>query len=114
MPDYDCQNCGACCVNDVEFAIHPSVTKRDVSRLSDYYRRNHVLDSFGNNVDDPSEGLDVGLRMIKGKDGFACVAFRGQVGGPCSCFIYDRRPEICQKFKPGGVECKYAREVEGL
>jgi Fe-S-cluster containining protein len=40
-----------------------------------------------------------------------CVALEGTVGKQVSCTIYDIRPEVCRKFKPGSPVCRMARRV---
>ncbi len=41
--------------------------------------------------------------------GSRCAFLRGTVGKRCSCSIYEMRPAICAKFKPGGTSCRSMR-----
>jgi Fe-S-cluster containining protein len=44
----------------------------------------------------------------------ACAAFTGRLGGPCGCFVYERRPSVCREYEVGGQLCREARELAGL
>jgi Fe-S-cluster containining protein len=77
---------------------------QDLERLSVHYRRHNVVDIGSASV--PS------LHLVETPhaDGWACVAFRGRVGGPCSCHIYVNRPVVCREFKYGSDRCLEARQ----
>lgn len=102
----DCQSCGACCVGTVDYGHHCDLLPEDLEKLSEWYQRKHVLNKRGDNY--------AHLAAKEHPDGFACVAFRGRVGGPCRCAIYDVRPIICQDFEPGTRRCLSCREEAGI
>lgn len=87
---------------------------KDVQRLSPYYQRKHVIRGslfsalvFGEE--------DAKLATKTGSDGIiTCVAFRGRVGGPCRCSIYEMRPTACRAFNPGSRYCREARKLFGV
>jgi Fe-S-cluster containining protein len=80
------------------------LTDRDVKRLSPHYVRYNVV-----NLGVEYKYEDLYLAERQHPDGFACVAFRGRVGGPCHCRIYVDRPTVCREFTPGGGRCLAAR-----
>lgn len=102
-----CQTCGACCVlpnipRSLRYIIN--LTASDIARLPRTYRK-LVINA-------PDGRVYMGLRRTP--DGFACVAFRGQVGRPCACAIYDQRPETCRRYRPGSRDCQNVRAAHGL
>lgn len=106
--DYDCQRCGACCV-----------------QLGPYDGNAYVyLDH-----DEAGQMRSLGLPVVRTAMGGsclraaphggaggrpACVAFVGKLAVRCRCSVYDDRPSVCQEFEVGGVLCRDARELAGL
>src|SRR5262249_32251956 len=104
--EYDCQQCGACCVD----------------LFGD--------DGFVHLTDEEADGMRrVGLPVVNGYHGrpllgtvphsgpggdTICAAFAGHVGGSCGCSIYPDRPKLCRDFQPGGFKCLVARREAGL
>lgn len=108
-----CQSCGACCVSSIDDDRYVELTDKDVERLSSYYQRKHV-------VKEEFRGAIAGiprytLKTKRDKEGnIVCVALRGKIGQHVTCMIYDRRPDICRQFKPGGKQCDDTREELGF
>ncbi len=71
-----CKRCGACCLNQF-------VPIRQDSKIPITMRDGDQM------------------RITDGK----CAAFRGRLGGPSSCAIYEDRPEVCRVFAPGSWAC---------
>lgn len=106
--EYDCQTCGACCV-----------------QLGPYDGNNYVYL-------DPEESRRMrrlGLPVVPGVLGSqclaaaphpgaggapACVGFQGELGKQCGCSIYKDRPSVCREFEVGSDVCREARERAGL
>jgi uncharacterized protein len=106
-PIYDCQQCGACCVNPGYFAgtAYVYLTKDEAKRMK----------RTGLSVVQAAGHAYLGTRASLGSGGRAiCVAFTGQVGGQCGCSIYPTRPRGCRQFQVGSPECKAARRQAGL
>ena len=98
----DCRTCGACCGPTYDDETHVDLFDVDVARLSPAYRRTNVAHS----------GTGLALRTKRTKQsGTVCVALRGTVGRRVSCGIYDRRPDACRCFSPGGAACLEARRA---
>jgi Fe-S-cluster containining protein len=104
---YDCQQCGACCIN-------PGI----LSGTAYVYLEKH----------EARQMRRMGLTVIKvvgdsylgtrtkdiGTDEPVCVAFEGKLGRTCGCSIYPLRPRECRRFQAGTDECKAARRQSGL
>ena len=57
----------------------------------------------------------LGTRRHDGPGGArVCVAFAGEVGGPCACAIHPDRPGACRRFEAGSDGCRFARQEAGL
>lgn len=84
-----CKKCGACCR---VWGLY-ELTKADTARVPKHlWQKCHLYRGGG---------------MMK-PIGFACVA-QMQDG---RCDIYDRRPAVCRRFKPGSELCVMAREQD--
>jgi Fe-S-cluster containining protein len=76
-----CQGCGACCVG-LRVEVRPSI------------------DDVPEDLICVDEEGDTPILVMQQRDDGSCVAL---VGGECS--IYDRRPQVCRDFEPGGAHC---------
>jgi Fe-S-cluster containining protein len=102
---YDCQRCGACCVDPFGGEGYVFLGAQEAKRM----RR------LGLAVVRAWDGSFLGTRARPADGGRrTCVAFRGEVGGGCGCSIYDGRPSNCQQFEVGSRECRDARRSAGL
>ena len=87
--DFDCQACGACCVEAGAVILDeaddvPAALVQHVANLRCM----------------ATEGTS-----------FRCVALLGTVGRRVGCGIYGRRPDVCRSFDAGSDECLSARDA---
>jgi Fe-S-cluster containining protein len=68
----------------------------------------------GSNGSEPVEIIPKLAIRLDDQGHRVCAAFEGQLGGPCACGIYERRPEACRRFEPGCTLCREARQRQGL
>ncbi|HSX22565.1 MAG TPA: YkgJ family cysteine cluster protein [Gaiellaceae bacterium] len=106
----DCRSCGACCVangdgGDVLTYGYADLTPEDVAQMSPHVRRQ--LHEFF--IGGETRYATRAKQLASGDVG--CQFLRGTPGRRCSCSIYERRPEVCQKFRVGGAMCRAARMV---
>jgi hypothetical protein len=104
MP-YDCQRCGACCVDyfGTEGYIPLSPAERGRMRRLGL----PVVAWHGQEL--------LGTRPHEGPGGErCCAAFAGAAGRDCGCAIYPDRPRPCRQFEAGSLPCQFAREAAGL
>jgi Fe-S-cluster containining protein len=107
-PSFDCQTCGACCV---QFGPHDGTAYVYLDRDEVHQMRSLGLPV----VRQAMGGVCLGATSHDGAGGRpACVAFTGHLGGPCGCGIYEERPSICRDFEVGGELCRVARSQAGL
>jgi Fe-S-cluster containining protein len=98
VADYDCQACGACCVNPPEnraqgYTYYVEVMEDDrLLERGDLVRKLVVRDRAG----------VPHLRLAP--DG-RCIALRGTLGKRVSCGIYRERPTPCRRVQPGDALC---------
>ena len=103
---YDCQTCGACCVNSNSGRGYVALSKKEAATA-----RRLGLPV----VADRKGDARLGAVPHDGSGGeTVCVAFSGTVGGRCGCTIYGGRPKECRDFLPGSLKCRYARHEAGL
>jgi Fe-S-cluster containining protein len=106
--EYECQQCGACCVqqgpyNGTSYVYLSREEAKRMRRLGLTVVPAALGDSF------------LGCRSHEGAGGRpACVALEGEVGGSCGCSIYPDRPDVCRHFEVGEALCLEAREQAGL
>jgi Fe-S-cluster containining protein len=104
--EYDCRRCGACCLPGLETAGYVLLEPGEEVRLR---ARRLPL------VMVPDGPTRLGTRSHEGPGGpSACIAFEGVPGFPCSCSIYDERPQKCRDFEAGSAACRLARLRAGL
>jgi Fe-S-cluster containining protein len=106
MPEYDCQTCGACCLDFFRTSGYIQLTNGEAARM----RRLGlpVVREFGQ--------LELGTKPHEGGEPgeTCCVAFVGRVGESCACAIHADRPGACRRFQAGSEMCKCARSEAGL
>lgn len=104
---YDCQRCGACCVNlsdNQREGFHSYVeVERGDALLADaqLVKRFVVLDAAGV----PHLRLDPSGR---------CAALKGPLGRRVRCTIYHDRPSPCRRVQAGSELCLTYRRDKGL
>jgi uncharacterized protein len=112
LPDtavpYDCQRCGACCVQLGPFdgAAYVYLDRLEARRMR----------WLGLPVLEAALGARfLGAAPHEGAGGRpACVAFAGELGGACGCSVHADRPSVCRGFEVGGELCREARDQAGL
>jgi Fe-S-cluster containining protein len=105
-PVYDCQQCGACCINQQAAPAvgYVRLTKHESKQMK----------RLGLSVVQTDNKSLLGTRNRVGTTHSVCVALRGHVGGQCGCAIYELRPHNCRQFEVGSRLCRTAREEAGL
>jgi Fe-S-cluster containining protein len=107
-PEYDCQVCGACCVQQrpLDGSSYVWLDRQEARRM----RR------LGLTVVQAAPGETfLGCRAHPGAGGRpTCVAFDGVVGGACGCSVYADRPDVCRRFEVGERLCREARRQASL
>src|SRR5260370_42640864 len=102
-PEYDCQACGACCVQQgaLDGSSYVYLDREEARRM----RR------LGLTVVRAALGASfLGCRAHDGAGGPpTCVAFEGVVGGACVCSVYPDRPRLCPPFAVADALCPAAR-----
>jgi Fe-S-cluster containining protein len=102
---YDCQQCGACCVD--YFGTEGYIQLSDDEAVRMRRLGLPVVNVFGQ--------LELGTKDYDGPGGdTCCIAFVGKVGESCACAIHPERPHACRRFQAGSEGCKYARLEAGL
>ena len=106
MDDYDCVRCGACCVSDYDAVDYVHLLPKDLERLTPVERKYYVHTEMALIT------LQHSMKTrYDSRGNCCCKALEGTVGAEVSCGIYDRRPEVCQKFDPGTDVCDFARQA---
>jgi len=107
-PEYDCQKCGACCIQMGSFD-GTSYVYLDRGEARNMRRLGLTV------VRSPRGHSTLGCRRHLGAQGQqTCVAFEGIVGDQCGCSIYEDRPGVCRAFQVGEDLCREARAAAGL
>ena len=102
---YDCQQCGACCVD--YFGTPGYIELLPAERVRMRTLELPVVQWMGQHL--------LATRLHDGPGGDrCCTAFAGRVGERCECTIHPHRPRACREFEPGSLGCLYAREAVGL
>jgi Fe-S-cluster containining protein len=101
--EYHCQHCGACCLDPEGGEAYAWLDRAEANRMR--RRGLTVVAAAGKTF--------LGTRA-RSSGGRACVAFRGQAGGPCHCAVYEDRPGVCRRFHVGDRLCRMARVEAGL
>src|ERR1700694_4044635 len=89
---YDCQRCGACCVDALAGEGYAWLDRAESKRMKRLGL--HVVLVSGDSC--------LGTRAHGGGGGeWVCVAFQGEIAGSCGCAVYAHRPTVCRKFEVG-------------
>lgn len=107
----DCKSCGACCIGGDEGQGWADCSAEDVMRMTRQVRAQLVpIRSGGWSFTDRWYATPT----VMTKAGGACAFLRGTPGKHVSCRIYETRPEVCRKFKPGSANYRTMRKEIGL
>jgi len=105
----ECRSCGACCVGGLDDGYGwADCTAEDVARMSRRVRLQLVSIRHGFNFNPAIAATPTRKNPSFGK---TCTFLRGTPGKRCSCSIYETRPSICFRFKPGGEMCRSFRRA---
>src|SRR5262245_39604363 len=104
-PPYDCQSCGACCVDYFGTPGYIQLAEGEPGRM----RRLGlpVVEWCGQTL------LGTGPHDGPGGDTGA-AAFGGAVGRACAGSLHPERPGACREFEVGRGGCRFARQEAGL
>jgi Fe-S-cluster containining protein len=109
-PAYDCQTCGACCIDPFGRTRYVALAPAEAGRLSRLGLPVLTRTDF-----DGEEHPQLGTRPSDGPGGeTVCAAFAGTVGEACGCSVYPDRPSACRSFEAGASKCRWARSEAGL
>lgn len=106
MPQYECDQCGACCrghllveAYEVDVRREPRLIEADLHRI----------------------GLPLNVVIADLRQPGRCLLIAGGTQHPCRfldsanrCSIYPTRPTDCVGMQAGDEQCQYAREAAGL
>jgi Fe-S-cluster containining protein len=113
--EFDCQRCGACCVDYFGTPGYITLEKAEAGRLG---RMGLPVVNWHGQVLLGTRSLAEADRPAEwdneGREERCCVGFTGQVGGACRCTIYADRPAECRAFEVGSLACRFARQAVGL
>jgi uncharacterized protein len=103
---YDCQRCGACCVNlpsnrEEGFAAWVEIEPGDAILGRVDLTRKLVIE------------IDGVPHLRLAADG-RCLALRGALGKSLECSIYHHRPSPCRRVQPGDALCERYRQEHGI
>ena len=104
---YDCQRCGACCVNHPEnrsegFLGYVAVEPRDA-----LWKKPDLVDRYVTTGED-------GAPCLKLDGAGRCHALLGALGKKVRCSIYHYRPSPCRRVEAGSALCRQYRVAQGL
>lgn len=107
MSAFDCERCGACCVNPTEnraegYADYVAVAPRDAILKHPRLVERYVV---------RNERGEAHLRLDAGQ---RCLALRGGLGKRVRCEIYALRPASCRRVEAGSEACVRARADHGV
>lgn len=103
----DCRSCGACCSGPEDTPTWADMTQADVARVSPRARRRLAVWSCGGTIQHATAAE--WREDSSGAEYAACVFLRGTPGRRVSCGIYETRPDVCRRFRPGSRVCLKAR-----
>lgn len=96
-PEYNCQECGACCVG---YDVYLNDRDLDVFEAAPHLLRLTVL--YPRTAAPP-------LRFLaRDPQTDRCKALAGPLEN-CHCTIYAQRPYLCRALQPGSEHCREAR-----
>lgn len=106
-PEYDCQSCGACCVNLPANRAEGFVYWVEIEPGDAILARTDLVKKLV--VRDPD-----GVPHLRIADDGRCLALRGALGDDVTCTIYHQRPSPCRRVQPGDALCKRYRVDHGI
>lgn len=110
-PRYDCQTCGACCVNPPENEAEGFRAWVEVAPGEPLLRRRDLVKKL---CVIEADGPDRGAVHLRLDASGRCLALRGALGRRVACTIYARRPAPCRRVQAGAPDCRRYRAALGL
>lgn len=119
----ECKSCGACCSRffwdkQPENSVDLSAGEVRQKNLWHWVQQVSLLKVYVFKYAQRRPALNrmqYALRKIRNAEGWwTCAALRGKIGEQVSCAVYDRRPETCRAYAPGGESCQRVRTWAGL
>lgn len=105
IDNYDCTQCGACCVSDFDSVDYVHLLEQDIDRMTDDEQERFIY------VEQTYGKSQSSMRTCRDRKGNCrCAALTGEIGVEVACSIYERRPNVCRNFEPGTDICDYARQ----
>ncbi len=102
-PVPECTKCGACCLADyADTTTFVDLTETDRARLPPKYRLRVIGQHGYFSLQTKSNGVQN-----------RCVALRGTVFKQVKCDVYEHRPTVCRRFRPGSAGCRKALKEAG-
>lgn len=112
--EFNCLECGACCVSEFDQADYCDITDEDKARmgarLMRYVNESSSFLQYSGAI--KTEWREQKTGKYKGLLFCSCHFLRGSVMSKVRCSIYAKRPSICRSaMQPGDYQCRRAREV---
>jgi Fe-S-cluster containining protein len=107
MNEFDCMQCGACCVNPETNRAEGYIDYIEVKAADRLRRKPELVRRFTiiNEQGQMHLRLDTHQR---------CTALRGALGRRVRCEIYHLRPAACWRVEAGSPGCLQARRERGI
>lgn len=107
MTTFDCERCGACCVNPLEnraegYVDYVAVVPRD------------AIVKHARHVERYVRTNDAGEMHLRLDPGHRCLALKGSLGRRVRCEMYALRPASCRRVEAGDAQCLRARREQGI
>lgn len=102
----ECMACGACCAYGPQWV---AVTKEEVKHLPEDMTEAAKPEKW--TIYGRKTPFRV-MRVIGPED--RCAALYGRIGREVSCYVYQKRPEMCRRFERGSQECTWLLGYYGI
>jgi len=107
----DCRTCGACCVSSQDTPYGwADVSQEDAAKMSRRVRLKLVQTGGGWRFNECHLATPTTWR--DDLNCAPCSFLQGTPGQRVTCRIYETRPSVCQRFKPGSRSCLEARREQ--
>jgi hypothetical protein len=103
---FDCNTCGACCVNLPSNRAEGFVAWVEIEPDDHILTRADLVKKLVHEID--------GVPHLRLAPDGRCAALRGAVGRDTKCSIYRERPSPCRKVQPGDALCRRYRLEHSL
>jgi len=104
--NYDCQRCGACCVNLPSNRAEQFTAWVEIEPDDAILERVDLVKKLVHEID--------GVPHLRLAPDGRCLGLRGALGDSVECAIYHHRPSPCRRVQPGDALCKRYRHEHGI